>query len=193
LQETVYLLKDWSRNPGISEQAREQLSDWESCIRLTRLLRALLQDRVPITKPDAILEAMEQTGVGDDVSLQLARLRLKDVLPGNRPGDQRITVPQDFEDDIWVWLDSEGGRQFLAAPPEYIIDWLAQIRTLISSADGSTQGAKPTVVLITRQADLRLPLRRLVELEFPAVMMLSEEEVLDLTQTPVTPGKEANE
>jgi len=71
------------------------------------------------------------------------------------------------------------GRRSLAAPPEEVREWMEQLRSLIPTASETTTAESRLVVLVTNDADLRLPLRRLVEFEFPGVVVISREELLE--------------
>jgi hypothetical protein len=104
--------------------------------RLTWVLKALVQDGVPITDWRAILEAIRDAGGTDAPILVLrraARGRLRDQLPGPRAGDRLLHLPE--------------GLSTSALGPSRIdlLDWL---RT-------SVAGAGPAISIVTQTQDQR--------------------------------------
>lgn len=174
VQETNNLLNTWAEEEDLRELIEACVPNPELRIRFCRVLRALLQEQVPLTRPRDILEAVQSSRLEDDPSqaVRAVRCRLKDLLPGNRREDKRVEVPLELETSIQAWLWHEEGKRFLAALPQDIQGWLEDISKLVDSASQD-------VALVVANAALRPALRRLVELELPSVMVLSQEELLD--------------
>jgi len=108
--------------------------------------------------------------------LRAARLHLRQSLPGNVDATTRLALPSNFEDQL---LGISDGHAFLAAEPGQRLLFLAWLRGEMAHRDSRT-------VLVTRSPALRPLLRRLVEVEFPDLMVLAEEEVLSANTQAVT-------
>ncbi len=189
LQEIENILEEWRQDATLNALIEATLPDQTARIRFTRLLRALVRELVPLTRPQCILAAIQETRLSDNVSdcLRAVRLRLKDLLPGNQPHAPRIEFPADLEDAIWIWLWQDRVQHFLAAPPEDVQEWLRRIRELVNSVTPSGDDRNVGLTLVTRQPAMRLQVQKLVELEFPHVMTLSREELLEAS--PNTPAE----
>jgi len=107
----------------------------------------------------------------DEGTVRKARARLRSSLPGNRPGDVTVDLPPALERGIARWLAKSDGRTFLAIPPEEVQNLLQEIREI-------TVQAGERCVLVTRAPEMRRFVRRLVEIEFPKVMLLAADERL---------------
>jgi flagellar biosynthesis component FlhA len=155
-------------------------------LRFARLLRALVSERVPIVAWPDILAVVRENGLAHhnltDVVGEV-RLKLKAQLPGADAETARITVGEEVEARIDPWIEEQDGKRFFAIPPEDTQALLTDIRELID-------GAPDRSVLVTRRPDLRPFIRRLVELEFPDLMVLSEEE-LAVSDTQPKPNEAA--
>jgi flagellar biosynthesis component FlhA len=178
VQEVSNLLERWGRMEKGRELIAAALPDTLTRQRFVRLLRALLRERVPITNWERILEAVGEAGLENDEidhAVRHVRLRIKNDLPGNEPGAKLVSVPTEIESAVLRWVTTVDGRRFLAIPPEATQDLLAKVRALVSQDD-------PAVLLVTEREDVRAPLRRLIELEFPHVAVQWREETLDEEQ-----------
>lgn len=143
-------------------------------LRLGRVLRALLAEQVSIADGQAILTAVREVGLPqDDVQsvVSAVRLRLKAMLPGNRPTDELITVPPALEQSIPPYLSAHGGKLYLTVPPTQTQELLAEFRSLLET-DG------PGKVLVVNDTVVRPFVRRLLEVEFPQVMVVAQAELL---------------
>ena len=119
------------------------------------------------------MSALKEIGEKNlDTTVRAVRLALKPGLPGNRPGDTRAELPASLEEAIVPWLQAQGGRWFLAIPPEATQKLLGDIRDFM-------RDRSRLCAIVTRGADLRPCLRRLIELEHPDVMVLSAEELTE--------------
>jgi tetratricopeptide (TPR) repeat protein len=173
LQETAGMLSEWEKLPGGKEQVQAALPTPLARRRFTWMVQGLLAERAPIVEWREILAAAKDLDAATapiQALVRAARLRLRGGLPGNAPGAPRVALPAGFEDRL---LGSEDGRAFLAADPIQKLDFLAWLR-------GEMEHRDPQTVLVTRSPALRPLLRRLVAPEFPDLMALAEEEVLDL-------------
>jgi hypothetical protein len=179
LQEIENILENWRKDPTLVELVDAALPDPPSRIRFTRLVRALVREQAPLTRPADVLRSIMHVGLSDEIadSLREVRLRLRSQLPGNRPDIHSIDVPPDLETAMWIWLSKADGRQFVAAPPEDVAEWLGQLRPLIAATPADVPQSR--TVLVTNDPDLRLPVRKLVDLEFPDVLVMSREERLE--------------
>jgi flagellar biosynthesis component FlhA len=139
-----------------------------------RLLRALLREGVPITNWQDILKAVREVGLKSneiDHAVSFVRLRIKNDLPGNKPGVDQIDVPREIESGILQRLITVDDRKFLAIPPEEKQDLLARVRELVREDT-------PSIALSTEREDSRAPLRRVTELEFPHIAVQWRAETL---------------
>lgn len=174
VQEVADLLAEY-REAGGADLVAAALPDQTAVLRFGRLLRALLAEQVSIAPWQTILETVQQTGLPDDDGhdvLRQVRRRLATYLPGNQPGDQRVPVPAAVEQEITRWLVKQNDKHFFAIPPEQTQELLETIRELVAEHDED-------IVLMTESADVRPFLRRLVELEFPHLLVIAREEVRD--------------
>ncbi|MCU0573385.1 MAG: FHIPEP family type III secretion protein [Syntrophobacteraceae bacterium] len=192
LDDVESLVSRWRKDPELNPLIQSVLPNRPALVRFGRILRALAREMVPLTRPRHILDAVRETGLSDHpgACVKAARLRLREVLPGNGPGARRIRLPEDLEDamSVWLWEDQDG--EFMAAPPEDVQEWFSRLREIMAEdGPGTPEGNGARTVLITRRAHLREPLRRLLEFEFPRAMTLSEEEVMDGAELEILKGE----
>jgi type III secretion protein V len=176
VQEVAALLDGWSQEARGAALVQSALPDETSRLHFVWLLRALLDEKVSIADWPAILQSVAATGLGGrdlSAALRAVRLALKEQLPGNQPGAVQLALPAGLEERLAPWLSRESGAPFLALPPEETQDALAEVRELLAPYEGS-----PNVALVVANGELRLPVRRLIALEFPQLMVLSGEEAL---------------
>lgn len=174
LQEVLNLLERWTNLKSGRELIESVLPDTVARDRFARVLRALAQERVPITNWESILAAVRESGLpSDDISdaTRLVRVAIKTDLPGNKPGAKLLAVQPEIERAI-IPTTTADGRSFLAITPEATQEILANIRELVKVDD-------PAIVMVTESADVRYFLRRLVEYEFPSITVQSREETLN--------------
>lgn len=176
VQEVTGLLESWRQDARGAALVQSALPDEASRLCFVWLLQALLEEKAPITDWQAILHAVTETGLPDrDVSapLQAVRLALRAQLPGNQPGAIQLALPPTVETTVASWLQHENGAPFLALPPEETQEALAEVRELLAPYEDSRN-----LALVVSRGELRLPVRRLIALEFPEVAVLSGEEAL---------------
>jgi len=174
VQEVSNLLKRWGRTDSQRKLIETVLPDAPARDRFVRVLQALARERVPITASEDILKAVREVGLDSAETREVVRrvrLAIKTDLPGNRPGAKLVSVPVEIERAFLPWTTMADGRRFFAIPLEEAQELLTKVRALV-------QGDDPATVLMTEDADVRDPLRRLVELEFPSITVQSREETL---------------
>jgi flagellar biosynthesis component FlhA len=112
----------------------------------------------------------------DDVheAVRAVRCRLKPHLPGNSVRKGREFIPTCIENRVARWVVEQGSKLFLAIPPE-------ETRALLSEFREFAQAHNDDAVIV-REARIRPFVRRLLELEFPHIVVLSEEELLPLEE-----------
>lgn len=190
VQEVENLIEKWANSESGAESITATLPDQASRLRFARVLRALVKEGVPITPWTEILAAAQnyasdhpgQSDLNQIVSA--VRLQLKRLLTGNHPEAKRLELPSDLETLLSPWLQRQAGKTFLAMPPEETQDFLSAMRELIDSTSRNQ-------VLVTRNAELRPFLRRLVELEFPRLAVMTQEELLLADELSARAGEDA--
>jgi tetratricopeptide (TPR) repeat protein len=143
---------------------------------LVRVLRGLVGEQVSIAALGEICEAfLDLHAAGVNHLTMVERLRalpaVRPSLPGNKPDHRFLELGKGFATAVnrSIWrADSE---PLLAMEPELTQDALQAVRTAVQELDG------PVAVLV-EDASLRPFVRRLVELEFPYLMVLSRQELL---------------
>ncbi len=174
IQEVEYLIAGWEQSDKCS-LVIAALPDEVTRIRLARVLGALLKEGVSIAPWEEILETIRSFGLSDDDVTKVVsavRLRLKKWLPGNRENVARISLPVEIEDRIHNGLYSEEGKTFLALTPEETQELLSEVRSLVDSTSRNQ-------AIITGSAELRPYVRRVLEIEFPDLAVLSDEELIE--------------
>ena len=105
---------------------------------------------------------------------------LRRLLPGNQPSDQKLPLPRDWEQTLGAAYREESGDARLALTPE-------QANRLLTDVRETTRPA-PGVVLLVDRAELRPFVRRLVQGEFPDLMVLASDEQLPSAVEPTASG-----
>jgi tetratricopeptide (TPR) repeat protein len=173
-QQVENLLAKWRKEPALESDISIALADQESHLRFVRLLQQLVQERVPITNAKELLEGLRANPlVKDEISdsLVAVRLCLREQLPGNQPQSIRLEITPEVERTILSSIHFQGGKSFFAILPEDAQQLLTDIRQLLR-----TPGQR--CVVVTRDTRVRPLLRRLVEWEFPNLMVIAQEELL---------------
>ena len=189
IQEVENMIEGWKQTEHGSKLIEAVLPDQTSRLRFSRLLRALVKEMVSIAPWERILEAVQSAGWGGDDIGEIARavrLRLKEFLPGNNPSAERLELPGEIEEAIGRRLRRDGAKTFLAIPPEETQEILTKIRDLVGPENSNH-------VLVADDAEIRPFIRRLVEIEFPDLMVISHEEALPHETDVVSYGAFHNE
>lgn len=176
VQQVQGLLEEWGKEQDEEGTAviQRALPDDTARLRFGRLLRALAAERVSVARWRDILAVVARKGLRcDDVSGLLVdvRLKLSGMLAESLSGSSFLDFPATIEESLQPWLFREDGRTFLAIPPEETQQALTDIRELVRPHQNAN------LVLVTKNRELRLFIRRLVELEFPNLVVLSAEEL----------------
>jgi len=174
VQEVEGLLEQWVQDEQGSSLIEAALPDQASRLHFARLLRSLVSEYVPVTAWKDILEVVRVSGLASDNIGEIIRdirLRLKELLPGNDLTTQRIELPPKLEETVASWLRHENGKVYFAAPPQESHELMTAIRDLVHSSDRH-------LALVIRSSELRPFIRRLIQFEFPYLMVLSQDELL---------------
>ncbi len=161
---------------------------------LTMVLRGLLAEEVPITAIEEIcnyfLEAYGTKSI--EIMIEELRFRMRERLAGNFSDFTYLTVGKNLEKvmrDSLVEIDftlmpvSKNlglTTQILAILPETCQEALMAIRSALSTLreEMEANNQPDRVALVVSDSVLRNPLRKLVELEFPNLAVLSSRELL---------------
>jgi tetratricopeptide (TPR) repeat protein len=140
---------------------------------LLPILRALLQERVPMTSGLEILKAVQRTDASRSHAQLLFDVRrdLRSLLPGNRPSTEKLPLPGNWEQALAAAYRDESGDAQLALTPEQANRFLGDVREAM-------QTGSPGVVLLVNHAALRPFVRRLIQGEFPDLMVLAADELV---------------
>ncbi len=177
-QDAKDLLAEWGKNQDAEALIASALPDEHAKYHFGQVLCALVREQVPITSWKDILEAFREarlTNIAVSEAVRVIRLRLKEQLPGNNPNAQSLELPMDWEDMLISGLEHKNGRIFLTLPPEETFEFLSTIRNVVKARDWN-------LVLVTQSSEIRPFVRRLVENEFPYLMVLAQDELVVVDQ-----------
>ena len=149
-------------------------------LRLARVLRALVKERVPITNLGLIIAAFQEMKTKEipvDDAVRSIRLQLKKELPGNSADASRIKVPPYLEGKILREESVVDGKPYFFIPRDTEPEMLSNLKQILALKSPQAQMGNNSV-LVVHNPELRLPMRRLIESRFPDVMVLSQEELL---------------
>jgi tetratricopeptide (TPR) repeat protein len=171
-QEVLELVK--MKIPGLDKNLRENPDELKA---FTTVLKALLMERVPIEPLAAIYDKFAGLHSAE-VSLLTIVERVRQIpqvrasLPGNWDSFQYYRLSAAAESLIEAMLDNSGPQPVLAMEPEPCQTALTQVREFVNVR-------QRFFAIVTRKTYLRPLIRRLVELEFPHLWILSEEEMTE--------------
>jgi flagellar biosynthesis component FlhA len=173
LEQVEGMLRRWSKTDGGATLIKTTLPDGRARLRFARALRSMATERTPITDWKEMLESLAGVDLAveeTDAIVRLMRLRIKQRLPGNQHGAVRAELPASVDEWLMSNLQRQGRKRFLAL--------LSQDMTAFLKVVQQGLGSKvDRAVLITRNAELRASLRRLVALDFPGLAVMSLEEL----------------
>lgn len=175
LQDIDALIEYWKQSDLGEALIRAALPDDNARRFLSQLLRALLKEQVPITAWEDILAVLSEAMLDKSdfqTTLYKLRLRLQQFLPGNASNKQLVEIPPDLEEKIGQSVSYQQPTWTLKADPQRIWELLSAIYTLVESRD---------CVLVVSRPDMRWFVRQLISMAFPALMVLSREEVVPRT------------
>jgi flagellar biosynthesis component FlhA len=144
---------------------------------VVRLLKALVEENVPIVALRALCRAFIdgfQAQADLDTLLQSSRLlpEVRPQLPGFRVGPL-ISLHADIESKILAGLRSYGDEHLLLLDPELTQETLSAFRYTISEVPEES----PPAVVVVENGLARRYIRKLVELEFPDLIVLAKAEL----------------
>jgi type III secretion protein V len=142
---------------------------------LTQLLNSFVAEEVPIKDLDVIFKqftALSSDGI--NLTAMVEQLRsLPEILPklpGNNEQHSFYQLGQKFEAEINESIITDHGQPFLAMEPTECQEALYAVRDVVAS--------QTHVALLTEKSELRPFVRKLIELEFPNIPVLSRQELL---------------
>jgi type III secretory pathway component EscV len=143
---------------------------------LVHVLRNLIEERVPVFALRRIVETfldLRAQGTPHLDIMKAVRLlpEVRRHLPGNEQPTSYFCLPHATEDQIARSIAIVDGVPFLSMDPEATQRVLAVVRSWLESQTDTT-------TLVVRDRSIRRFARRLVDLEFPALMVLSHDELL---------------
>ena len=121
LDDTARLLERWRAAEGCNEVIERRLSDPQARTRLTRVLRALLAETVPITAGETILGVLAEGGLDDEGGAGLVaalRRALRGQLPGNEPTRVVRGLPAELEAQLHESLARGGVGSAMRVSPD---------------------------------------------------------------------------
>ncbi|MCI0338277.1 MAG: FHIPEP family type III secretion protein [Acidobacteria bacterium] len=181
LQEATDLLERWQNTGDIDEINKKgrlielALPDLNPRLRFVQVLQSLLREYVPIRDIQPILETFSQPDLRSRDFVHIVenvRMKLRDQLPGNDLSHKFLQLSPAFENEIKSWIWERDGKSFFAIPPEETQELLSAVRVAID------QEPQDKLALMTEADTIRPFVRRLIELEFPRVDVLSSRELL---------------
>jgi tetratricopeptide (TPR) repeat protein len=178
VQEVQNMLEEGekSETEGISLRKREPLDD-ATRLCLVQVLQGLVREEVPVKNLTAVLSAFAEANLecpqATDV-IEKVRMVLRSDLPGNEGTRRLVGLSADFEREVENWVQERDGKTFFAIPPENTQDLLSAMREHLAG-----EVIRGRLALVVRNARLRPFVRRLIELEFPSLPVLSQAELAE--------------
>jgi tetratricopeptide (TPR) repeat protein len=171
------------------ERRSEIADDGRLLVRFARVLKALADERVPLLAFASICESFVATARGGaSVDETLAAVRaLPDVvrdLPGRSDG-ALVELSADIEATIRSGLRRHGDESLLALLPERTQELLTAVRDVVRERPAAPPRAT-RFVLLTADTLVRRYVRKLVEVEFPDLMVLAASERDPADARPIT-------
>jgi tetratricopeptide (TPR) repeat protein len=141
----------------------------EALVRMAAVSRALLGEGVPMTAPAsvaAVVSAPDAAGVELPALVERVRETLASAVPGADGSRPLVSVRHDIEDAIAQCTQRRDGKTFVAIPGPKLAELRSQVGEQVASLE---HGA----ALVVRPRGLRRFVRRVVELDHPAVTVLA--------------------
>ena len=159
--------------PDIYKQMYDAPADLSA---LTSVFKGLLNEGVPITAVEKIVEKFNKLRRGEDDLLTIVeKIRcipeIRPKLLGNNEQYSFYRLGQNFESEINGSIYRNGSQTVLAMEPEICQDVLKAVREKVDS--------KRHISLLVENGELRPFVKKLIELEFPLVPVLSRQELLN--------------
>lgn len=149
------------------------LPDSRARWKLVTVIRALLDEGVTVSALEPILIAFHEHKDEDERAIaEVVRLSQRERLPGNTDGKRFAHLSDDYENTLASGIYDQGAKRLLALEPEPTQELLTAVRMALGDSKRSQ------VVVVTRRQGIRPYVRKLLELEFPSLAILSEQELL---------------
>jgi flagellar biosynthesis protein FlhA len=147
---------------------------------LASVMRGLLEERVPVRSMAAIVECLREglrthQSVVSIVENTRCHEAVRDELPGVMWRTRYFHLTPRTESMLARRLKEPSGEPILAIEPEVTQEFLAVVRIAVAELPPDSG---PVAVLV-RTPEIRPHVRRLVELEFPHLPVVTEREVYD--------------
>ncbi|MBC7886356.1 MAG: FHIPEP family type III secretion protein [Ferruginibacter sp.] len=140
------------------------------------LLKGLIREKVPVKNKQVIIQSFSRVKhifqQANEI-IQAVRIDVKRDLPFNNGTARFFELPVDIESKIKEALETAEGKTFLAMTPENCQQALTEIRNTVLNDTGQS-----LLVLLTKDPQLRIHLRKLVEAEFPNLLVASKDELI---------------
>jgi tetratricopeptide (TPR) repeat protein len=167
VQELQSLLIELRKKGSVAPELASALANETFCVFFARILRALVREQVPITEWRQVFETAQQLRTRSvEEAVSQIRLTMRDKLAGNQGNVEYLEVPA-------AWLDlirSDRGVFDISSVNAHGL--LVETRRLLEKRTG------PVALVVAPGARFRSFVRRLTEFEFPAVAVLSRDELL---------------
>lgn len=166
LQEVANLVEQWIlAEPDLVALV---LPDRSAAVRLTWIVQALADQRIPVTDWRAILGAIRDAGGIQAPARTLsraARARLRGQLPGARSGRRVVHVPAELQEDLTRRPEASGRARYQAA--HEFRQWL----------QGAVTDLGPALSVVARDEDVREEVAALARPHYGLVTTFTEEEL----------------
>ena len=167
LQDIERLIAGW----GSSDPPAATAPASDARARVTAVIRALLDECVPVVSGAEIREVMHALAASDVPDVVAAvRIRLRNELPGNRAPLHHEMLPEEIEETLSTGLKVDHLRIASDVPPAKVQAALVRIRRWLGTLP-------PRVAIVVRDCRFRPVLRRLIKAEFPNVPVLADKEL----------------
>jgi flagellar biosynthesis protein FlhA len=177
LDDARTLLQQWEDAGLTDSQAKFALhlrTDYAALTAAVRVLRALVDEGVPLVTPGPLLEGLRLAGaVANPVdAAERVRRPLRRQLPGNALGWHHLRLSDNLEKRLVDGLSSINGIVGLTLSPEDLWEVQTALRTTL---DAAQQDARAIVVATS---ELRPYLLHLLAEEWPAIPVLARDELI---------------
>ncbi len=175
LQEAQNLLELWSEG-DTNRQALlgRAFGGSEDKVRFVQVLQALVKEGVPVVDLGTILTIFAEENPGSSEVTDIVekvRFALRPHLPGNEGDRLLVGLSSEFEEVVRRGIGEQQGKRFLAIPPQETQELLSAVRSGLARQSGKR------LALVLRDFALRPFVRRLTEIEFPLLPVLSQREL----------------
>jgi len=172
------------KKEAIAQLTEDENSNVENCFQnpkamntYKQMLSGLLEENISIAdKKNLLLFFAEifSPGIEKETMLRKARFLIKPALPANLLNQELLPLSGELEQEIKQHVINEGGKTFLAIEPQKCQQILGQLRDLIPSEKKLREYS-----LSVEDTSIRYYIRNLVKLEFPELMVVAKEELLN--------------